>query len=112
MYERVYILFQGFYEEVSSPLLLNVDLQYPDNTVDSVTTNHFSQLFNGSEIVVAGRLMDNDLDSFLVEVLGQGVRKRKKYLRYSSQLLRCPFNLLFCCILFYFFSSCFIYSVV
>ncbi|XP_072238791.1 inter-alpha-trypsin inhibitor heavy chain H3-like [Leuresthes tenuis] len=63
---------QGFYQEVSNPLLLEVDLQYPDNAVDSVTTSHFNQLFNGSEIVVAGRLMDNDLDNFLVEVSGQG----------------------------------------
>ncbi|XP_070759052.1 inter-alpha-trypsin inhibitor heavy chain H3-like [Enoplosus armatus] len=63
---------QGFYEEVSSPLLSEVDLRYPDNAVDFLTTNHFKQLFNGSEIVVAGRLMDNDLDSFLVEVFGQG----------------------------------------
>ncbi|XP_044205585.1 inter-alpha-trypsin inhibitor heavy chain H3-like [Thunnus albacares] len=63
---------QGFYEEVSSPLLSEVDLRYPDNAVDFVTTNHFSQLFNGSEIVVAGRLMDNDLDNFLVEVFAQG----------------------------------------
>lgn len=67
---------QGFYEEVSSPLLLEVDLQYPDNAVEYVTTNHFPQLFNGSEIVVAGRLMDSDIDNFLVEVIGQGVRDK------------------------------------
>ncbi|XP_019942173.2 inter-alpha-trypsin inhibitor heavy chain H3-like isoform X1 [Paralichthys olivaceus] len=66
---------QGFYEEVSSPLLLEVDLRYPDNAVDSLTKNHFSQLFNGSEIVVSGRLSDNDMDNFLVEVLGQGSDK-------------------------------------
>ncbi|XP_040889346.1 inter-alpha-trypsin inhibitor heavy chain H3-like [Toxotes jaculatrix] len=63
---------QGFYEEVSSPLLLEVDLHYPDNAVDFLTTNHFDMLFNGSEIVVAGRLTDNSLDNFLVEVFGQG----------------------------------------
>nr|XP_046240479.1 inter-alpha-trypsin inhibitor heavy chain H3-like [Scatophagus argus] len=63
---------QGFYDEVASPLLSEVDLRYPDNSVDFVTTNHFNQLFNGSEIVVAGRLTDNDLDNFLVEVYGQG----------------------------------------
>ncbi|XP_036956027.1 inter-alpha-trypsin inhibitor heavy chain H3-like [Acanthopagrus latus] len=63
---------QGFYDEVASPLLLEVDLRYPDNAVDFLTTNHFNQLFNGSEIVVAGRLTDNDLDNFLVEVYGQG----------------------------------------
>lgn len=60
---------------MSSPLLLDVDLRYPANIVDSLTTNHFDQLFNGSEIVVAGRLMDNDLNDFLVEVHGQGVRR-------------------------------------
>lgn len=67
-------LFQGFYEEVSSPLLLEVDLRYPDNAVEFLTKNHYSQLFNGSEIVVAGRLSDNAMDSFLVEVFAQGVR--------------------------------------
>ncbi|XP_045931307.1 inter-alpha-trypsin inhibitor heavy chain H3-like isoform X1 [Micropterus dolomieu] len=66
---------QGFYEEVSSPLLSEVDLRYPDNAVDFLTTNNFNQLFNGSEIVVAGRLIDNDLDNFLVEVFGQGFQE-------------------------------------
>uniref|UniRef100_A0A8C7ZGC1 Inter-alpha-trypsin inhibitor heavy chain H3 n=1 Tax=Oryzias sinensis TaxID=183150 RepID=A0A8C7ZGC1_9TELE len=65
---------QGFYEEVSTPMLLEVDLLYPDNVVDFVTTSHFRQLFNGSEIVVAGRLSDNNINNFLVEVSGQGVR--------------------------------------
>uniref|UniRef100_A0A8C5DYX1 Inter-alpha-trypsin inhibitor heavy chain H3 n=1 Tax=Gouania willdenowi TaxID=441366 RepID=A0A8C5DYX1_GOUWI len=62
---------QGFYEEVSSPLLLEVDLRYPDNEVDQLTQNHHSQLFNGSEIVVAGQLK-NDMNNFIVEVLAQG----------------------------------------
>ncbi|RVE72896.1 hypothetical protein OJAV_G00044670 [Oryzias javanicus] len=66
---------QGFYEEVSSPLLLEVDLRYPDNAVDFVTTSHFRQLFNGSEIVVAGRLSDKNIDNFLVEVFGQGLEE-------------------------------------
>ncbi|XP_075951942.1 inter-alpha-trypsin inhibitor heavy chain H3-like [Anarhichas minor] len=63
---------QGFFQEVASPLLSEVDLRYPDNAVDSLTTNHYTQLYNGSEIVVAGRLMDNDLGNFMVEVFGQG----------------------------------------
>ncbi|XP_077582047.1 inter-alpha-trypsin inhibitor heavy chain H3-like isoform X2 [Stigmatopora nigra] len=66
---------KGFFEEVSSPLLSQVDLRYPSNAVDFLTTNHFSQLFNGSEIVVAGRLIDNNLDNFIVEVYGQGFEK-------------------------------------
>lgn len=63
---------QGFFEEVAVSLLSAVDMRYPDNVVNSLTTNHFSQLFNGSEIVVAGRLSDNDIDNFLVEVFAQG----------------------------------------
>ncbi|XP_068576727.1 inter-alpha-trypsin inhibitor heavy chain H3a isoform X1 [Cebidichthys violaceus] len=63
---------QGFYEEVSSPLLLEVDLRYADQAVGFLTKNHYSQLFNGSEIVVAGRLTDSDMDNFLVEVFAQG----------------------------------------
>uniref|UniRef100_A0AAY5L2B3 Inter-alpha-trypsin inhibitor heavy chain H3 n=1 Tax=Esox lucius TaxID=8010 RepID=A0AAY5L2B3_ESOLU len=51
---------QGFYKEVSTPLLSEVDLRYPDDLVNSLTTSHYKQLFNGSEIVVAGRLSDNN----------------------------------------------------
>uniref|UniRef100_A0A7N8X6Z8 Inter-alpha-trypsin inhibitor heavy chain H3 n=1 Tax=Mastacembelus armatus TaxID=205130 RepID=A0A7N8X6Z8_9TELE len=69
---------QGFYEEVSSPLLSEVDLRYPDNAVDFLTTNHFDRFFNGSEIVVAGRLTDNQLDNFMVEVFGQGFEEEFK----------------------------------
>ncbi|XP_041638326.1 inter-alpha-trypsin inhibitor heavy chain H3-like [Cheilinus undulatus] len=63
---------QGFYEEVSSPLLLDVDLRYPDNAVEALTKKQYSQLFNGSEIVVSGRVTDNNLDNFLVEVFAKG----------------------------------------
>ncbi|XP_041748340.2 inter-alpha-trypsin inhibitor heavy chain H3 [Coregonus clupeaformis] len=66
---------QGFYDEVASPLLSEVDLRYPDNLVNSLTTSHYKQLFNGSEIVVAGRLTDNSLDNFLVEVFAQGIEE-------------------------------------
>uniref|UniRef100_A0A674DPE0 Inter-alpha-trypsin inhibitor heavy chain H3 n=1 Tax=Salmo trutta TaxID=8032 RepID=A0A674DPE0_SALTR len=68
---------QGFYKEVASPLLSEVDLHYPDNLVNSLTNSHYKQLFNGSEIVVAGRLTDNSLDNFLVEVFAKGVRNRQ-----------------------------------
>ncbi|XP_034540335.1 inter-alpha-trypsin inhibitor heavy chain H3-like isoform X2 [Notolabrus celidotus] len=63
---------QGFYEEVSSPLLLDVNLHYPENAVEFLTKNQYSQLFNGSEIVVTGRVTDNNLDNFLVEVFAKG----------------------------------------
>ncbi|XP_067288464.1 inter-alpha-trypsin inhibitor heavy chain H3a isoform X1 [Pseudorasbora parva] len=64
---------KGFYEEVSSPLLSEVNFHYPDNTVNSLTRSHFKQLFNGSEIMVAGQLNDlNDINNFAIEVSAQG----------------------------------------
>lgn len=71
-------LLQGFYEEVSSPLLLEVDLRYSENT-DFLTKTHYSQLFNGSEIVVAGQLKENDVENFSVEVFAHGVRKGRAH---------------------------------
>ncbi|TSV54872.1 Inter-alpha-trypsin inhibitor heavy chain H3 [Bagarius yarrelli] len=62
---------KGFYEEVAVPLLLEVNLQYPDSMENSLTTNHFRQLFGGSEIVVAGRLNDSQADKIHVEVSAQ-----------------------------------------
>uniref|UniRef100_A0A8C4ZZE1 Inter-alpha-trypsin inhibitor heavy chain H3 n=1 Tax=Gadus morhua TaxID=8049 RepID=A0A8C4ZZE1_GADMO len=82
---------QGFYDEVASPLLSAVDLRYPDNAVDSLTPHHFSQLFNGSEIVVAGRLSENDMDNFLVEVFANGVGE--------GQVIQCPYMYIFLCVL-------------
>ncbi|XP_043107936.1 inter-alpha-trypsin inhibitor heavy chain H3a [Puntigrus tetrazona] len=64
---------KGFYEEVSSPLLSDVHFRYPDNAVNSLTKSHFKQLFNGSEIMVAGQLNDlNEIDNFAIEVSAQG----------------------------------------
>lgn len=68
---------QGFYNEVANVLLANVDFHYPENTVNSVTDSHFKQLFNGSEIVVAGRLNDIEMNDFPIEVSAQLVRDVK-----------------------------------
>ncbi|TNN46856.1 Inter-alpha-trypsin inhibitor heavy chain H3 [Liparis tanakae] len=61
----------GFGNDVDYSFL-DVDLRYPEQAVVSVTKTHYSQLFNGSEIVVAGRLTDSGMDNFLVEVFAQG----------------------------------------
>ncbi len=61
---------------MSSPLLSEVNFHYPDNAVNSLTRSNFKQLFNGSEIMVAGRLNDlNEIDNFAIEVFAQGVSK-------------------------------------
>ncbi|XP_056324680.1 inter-alpha-trypsin inhibitor heavy chain H3b isoform X2 [Danio aesculapii] len=58
---------QSFYEEVAMPLLTNVQLNYQG--VANVTQTTFSQYYNGSEIVVAGYITDNSLESLTTEVI-------------------------------------------
>ncbi|XP_051007350.1 inter-alpha-trypsin inhibitor heavy chain H2 [Acomys russatus] len=45
-----------FYNQVSTPLLRNVQFNYPHASVTDVTQNSFHNFFGGSEIVVAGKL--------------------------------------------------------
>nr|XP_004662448.2 inter-alpha-trypsin inhibitor heavy chain H2 isoform X2 [Jaculus jaculus] len=44
-----------FYNQVSTPLLRNVQFNYPQASVTDVTQNSFHNYFSGSEIVVAGK---------------------------------------------------------
>ncbi|XP_041047541.1 inter-alpha-trypsin inhibitor heavy chain H3-like [Carcharodon carcharias] len=62
---------QGFYDEVANPLLLDIELQYPENTISELTQANFRQYYDGSEIVVAGKILDNNLDSLTAEVFAQ-----------------------------------------
>nr|CAD7262906.1 unnamed protein product [Timema shepardi] len=50
---------RDFYREISSPLLANVTFRYVKDLVeqDTVTRNHFPQLYQGSELVVAGKVV-------------------------------------------------------
>ncbi|XP_052424345.1 inter-alpha-trypsin inhibitor heavy chain H3 [Carassius gibelio] len=58
---------QGFYEEVAIPLLTDVHLNYQG--VANLTQSTFQQYYNGSEIVVAGQITNNSLESFTTEVI-------------------------------------------
>lgn len=75
-----FIIWQGFYDEIANVLLADVNFHYPD-TVNSVTGSQFKQLFNGSEIVVAGRLNDIEMNDFPIEVAAQTVRDIKLLLQ-------------------------------
>ncbi|KAK7916627.1 hypothetical protein WMY93_012388 [Mugilogobius chulae] len=59
---------QGFYEEVATPLLTDVTMIYIGGS--NLTQTNFSQYYNGSEIVVAGVITDNNIESFIPEVVG------------------------------------------
>ncbi|XP_067908031.1 inter-alpha-trypsin inhibitor heavy chain H3-like isoform X5 [Heterodontus francisci] len=62
---------QGFYDEVANPLLLDIELQYSDNAISELTQANFRQYYDGSEIVVAGKISDNNLESLIAEVFAQ-----------------------------------------
>ncbi|XP_068904451.1 inter-alpha-trypsin inhibitor heavy chain H4-like isoform X4 [Tenebrio molitor] len=49
---------QDFYKQISSPLLSDINFKYVDGVSD-VTKTHYPILFNGSELIVAGRTSNN-----------------------------------------------------
>ncbi|XP_010641382.1 inter-alpha-trypsin inhibitor heavy chain H1 isoform X2 [Fukomys damarensis] len=63
---------QGFYKQVANPLLVDVDLQYPQDAVLALTQHRHKQYYDGSEIVVAGRIADQKLGSFKADVKARG----------------------------------------
>ncbi|KAM3914564.1 inter-alpha-trypsin inhibitor heavy chain H3-like isoform 2-T2 [Leptodactylus fuscus] len=70
---------QGFYTEIANPTLINIEMQYPENIIADLTKNNFKHYYEGSEIVVAGRVTDNDLNSFPVDVKAEGAKTSLKY---------------------------------
>lgn len=64
------ILKQSFYEEVSTPLLADIVINYLDNTVDpnTVTDTSFPSYFKGSEIIVAGKLKNDKVSNLISQV--------------------------------------------
>ncbi|NXN94709.1 ITIH3 inhibitor, partial [Rhinopomastus cyanomelas] len=70
---------QGFYEEVANPMLIDVELNYPENEISDLTKNTFKHFYDGSEIVVAGRFIDNSQNSLTVDVRGEGANDALSY---------------------------------
>ncbi|XP_061864084.1 inter-alpha-trypsin inhibitor heavy chain H3 isoform X2 [Colius striatus] len=70
---------QGFYDEVSNPMLTDVQLNYPENEISDLTRNSFKHYYDGSEIVVAGRFIDNNQNSLTVDVRGEGANDALLY---------------------------------
>lgn len=69
---------QGFYSQVANPLLTDVDLQYPQDAVLALTQHKHKQYYDGSEIVVAGRIADHKLRTFKADVRAHGERQEFK----------------------------------
>ncbi|NXG96649.1 ITIH3 inhibitor, partial [Loxia leucoptera] len=70
---------QGFYDEVSNPMLIDVELNYPENEISDLTTNSFKHFYDGSEIVVAGRFVDSNQNHLSVDVRGEGAHDALSY---------------------------------
>uniref|UniRef100_A0A674EXK8 Inter-alpha-trypsin inhibitor heavy chain H3-like n=1 Tax=Salmo trutta TaxID=8032 RepID=A0A674EXK8_SALTR len=68
---------QGFYEEVATPLLTDVQMIYLGGA--NLTQTNFSQYYNGSEIVVAGQIPDNNIEMFTAEVIAISKSNRVMY---------------------------------
>ncbi|KAK9528983.1 hypothetical protein VZT92_013106 [Zoarces viviparus] len=68
---------KGFYEEVATPLLTDVTMLYNGGT--NLTQTNFSQYYNGSEIVVAGQITDNDIETFTPQVVAISSNKRVRF---------------------------------
>ncbi|XP_049894656.1 inter-alpha-trypsin inhibitor heavy chain H3-like [Epinephelus moara] len=65
---------KGFYEEVATPLLTDVTMIYLGGT--NLTQTNFTQYYNGSEIVVAGQITNNDVETFTPQVVAISGRGR------------------------------------
>ncbi|KFP93734.1 Inter-alpha-trypsin inhibitor heavy chain H3, partial [Haliaeetus albicilla] len=70
---------QGFYDEVSNPMLMDIELNYPENEISDLTKNSFKHFYGGSEIVVAGRFIDNNQNHLTVDVRGEGANDALLY---------------------------------
>ena len=51
---------EGFFDEISTPLLLEIKFEYPTEVVDAAytTASSFGRYFKGSELVVSGKLKE------------------------------------------------------
>ncbi|XP_047245783.1 inter-alpha-trypsin inhibitor heavy chain H5 [Girardinichthys multiradiatus] len=63
-------MLKGFYNEIGTPLLSDIRINYTENSVSYVTQKLFTNYFNGSEIIVAGKLTNQSAESLHVQVTG------------------------------------------
>ena len=64
---------EGFYKEISTPLLSDIKITYLDSVVDkdSLTENKFHCFFDGTEIIIAGKLKTSNISHFRSEITGK-----------------------------------------
>ncbi|VVC40295.1 Hypothetical protein CINCED_3A001874 [Cinara cedri] len=74
---------RNFYKEISSPVLSNVTFKYLDTQVDNITVTKksFNLLFRGTELVVAGKLINpkSDFNSTLYADSTEGIFQNSSF---------------------------------
>ena len=75
---------EGFFEEISTPLLLRVRFEYPKDIVDdtSVTASDVSQYYEGSELVVSGKIKEG-VSSRVMAVNVRGISSNNSNATYT-----------------------------
>ncbi|XP_057180553.1 inter-alpha-trypsin inhibitor heavy chain H5 [Triplophysa rosa] len=61
-------MLKGFYDEIGTPLLSDIRVDYSEDAVEYITQHLFTNYFNGSELVVAGKLSNRSSDSLHIQV--------------------------------------------
>uniref|UniRef100_H3D524 Inter-alpha-trypsin inhibitor heavy chain 5 n=1 Tax=Tetraodon nigroviridis TaxID=99883 RepID=H3D524_TETNG len=61
-------MLKGFYDEIGTPLLSDIRVNYTQDSVQYVTQHLFTNYFNGSELVIAGKLSNQSAPSLHVQV--------------------------------------------
>ncbi|KAJ8261763.1 hypothetical protein GJAV_G00158130 [Gymnothorax javanicus] len=61
-------MLKGFYDEIGTPLLSDIRVGYTEDAVQYVTQNFFTNYFNGSEFVIAGKLTNQSAEKLHVQV--------------------------------------------
>ncbi|KAK7130226.1 hypothetical protein R3I93_019760 [Phoxinus phoxinus] len=69
------VMLKGFYDEIGTPLLSDIRVEYSEDAVEYITQNLFTNYFNGSELVVAGKLTNRSADSLHVQVTASNSEK-------------------------------------
>jgi uncharacterized protein YegL len=83
---------EHFYDEISRPLLVNVRMDYSPSVVvvSDVTNTNFPQYFDGSEIVVSGKLQEQaPVADLQAKVMAEG-DSRLEFTATSKNLLNVP----------------------
>ncbi|KAG7249678.1 hypothetical protein CRUP_037711 [Coryphaenoides rupestris] len=76
---------KGFYAEVATPLLTDVLMIYEGG--DNLTRTNFNQYYNGSEIVVAGQITDNSIETFSPQVVASSGNRRLEFSERNASIL-------------------------